>query len=119
MLILQRKSGKSIDPLKYKGEWIDDKWSGHGQLTYQDGAMYDGKWLNGQRDGQGTLSYNDGALYVGHWKSNHWYGEGCYKHKNKSVYEGEWENLGQPRRGTVKRNGQTWTGNSIDVMFGK
>jgi len=34
---------------KYEGEWISDKLSGQGCLTYHDGSVYRGRFINGSR----------------------------------------------------------------------
>ena len=42
------------------GQWIDDKKSGKGVMTWKDDKKYDGEWVGGTMSGKGVFSWADG-----------------------------------------------------------
>jgi hypothetical protein len=39
----------------YTGQWLENKKTGFGKLTWPDGSSYEGIWMNDQANGLGVL----------------------------------------------------------------
>ena len=53
----------------YVVEDVNEKFRGHGVLTFPDGDKYDGKWKNGKADGLGVYTFATGTQYKGQFKN--------------------------------------------------
>lgn len=76
----------------YKGEWLNNRFHGSGNLVSSDGGRYEGGFAAGEKSGYGTNYYFDGSTYKGGWESNQRHGYGVfthYKHANQRK-EGYW-----------------------------
>ena len=64
----------------YRGEMINDTFTGQGYMEYKDGKVYNGHLNNGNWDGYGiaTFPLSDGSyeIYKGYWKNNLRQGKG-------------------------------------------
>ena len=79
--------------IKYKGDFIKDKFEGEGQYNFENGEYYIGEWLNDQRHGKGILYYKNGNIkYDGKFIKDKFEGEGQYIYENGEYYIGEWLN---------------------------
>ena len=77
---------------KYVGDWVHDKCTGHGVLTWPNGDTYDGDWLEDKRHGQGTKVGADGSQYIGSWVHDKRSGQGFTTWPNGDEYEGTFFN---------------------------
>jgi hypothetical protein len=75
---------------RYAGEWVNDKFEGHGTYRYHYGAKYVGQFRNGLRNGQGTFTFQDGATYVGGYKDDLRTGQGVFTYPNGVRFVGEY-----------------------------
>ncbi|KAL1830004.1 hypothetical protein DCAR_0209403 [Daucus carota subsp. sativus] len=98
---------------RYEGDWIDEKYDGHGVETWAKGSryrgqyrqglrhgfgvyrfytgdVYAGEWCNGQSHGCGAHTCEDGSRYVGEFKWGVKHGLGSYHFRNGDVYAGEY-----------------------------
>ena len=100
---------------------MEDKKHGQGKGIYRGGDVYEyvGAWENDKRHGQGKLTDSEGGEYVGGWEDGDWHGEGKLTHRNGTVYEAVWTGSWVPGVGTVKRNGELWSGTWQDLIYGK
>ena len=48
--------------IKYDGDFVNDKYEGHGKYIYEDGKYYIGQWLNGHKHGKGKVYYKNGDI---------------------------------------------------------
>ena len=46
----------------YEGNWKDDKQSGNGTYSWNDGRKYVGEWENGQQQGSGIEYASNGDI---------------------------------------------------------
>ncbi len=79
---------------KYSVEYLLDKRTGKGFISYANGNQYVGELnIHGQPHGDGTLTYSNGDKYVGSFKFNSFDGVGSYIFANgKPPREGIWKN---------------------------
>lgn len=49
----------------YEGQFDNDRRSGYGCQTYQNGDRYKGQWVNGKRHGKGRLVHASGDVFEG------------------------------------------------------
>ena len=96
----------------YDGNFKDDKFDGHGKLTYSDGGIYDGEFKDDKRCGRGKMSHPDGNVYEGAYKNNKRNGHGKFSWTKKGdVYDGEYSD--DKRHGHGKKvwmNGGSYEG---------
>jgi hypothetical protein len=86
----------------YKGNWVNDSWSGIGTMTQSNGLSYKGHWENGNMSGKGTLRQPDGSLYIGNFSNNVVSGFGKMTYANGDVYIGQWQNNMKSGRGRMR-----------------
>jgi hypothetical protein len=43
------------------GEWFENRYHGHGCLTYKDGRKYEGEYVHDAMHGYGVYTWADGA----------------------------------------------------------
>jgi len=104
----------------YDGEWRQDRRSGHGILTIENGKgnvlyTYDGEWLTDQRHGRGSCVRRCKEKYTGQWAANLYHGAGLLVDGNGALYDGEWAK--GKFNGVGKRthpDGDTYTGEFMD-----
>ena len=48
-----------------KGNWVENKISGYGIYSWEDGRVYEGYWKENNMHGQGHYSWPDGRKYEG------------------------------------------------------
>jgi len=75
----------------YTGNWVDDKKSGFGTMTWKDGTSYEGFWVKGKREGNGVYTFPAGEYYSGNWVNGLRQGYGVRVYADGSIYEGEWK----------------------------
>jgi hypothetical protein len=85
----------------YDGEFVDDRFCGHGILRSADGSVYDGEWEKGRPHGKGTFTYSNGDTYTGSFREGYKHGEtNAYGfHDKTSQLHGGWDD-GQFTEGT-------------------
>lgn len=76
----------------YRGDWVDNRPHGQGEMQYQNGNRYLGEWKNGQRNGKGQLFYRSGSYYKGNWVNNKRDGKGFMQNRNGERYAGTYAN---------------------------
>ena len=47
---------------------MDNKISGYGMYTWNDGRVYEGNWVDNQMHGVGTFTWTDGRKYEGSYQ---------------------------------------------------
>ena len=76
----------------YRGEWVNDKFEGHGTYTYRNNAQYVGGFRANQRNGRGTYTWPDGARFVGEYRDDKRNGPGIqYGPEGKVLQSGTWK----------------------------
>ena len=95
----------------YKGNWVNNTWSGIGTATHSNGMSYKGHWENGIMSGKGTLRQPDGSVYIGKFLNNVMSGLGKMRYANGDVYVGFWQNNMKSGRGQMRyRDGRVYHG---------
>jgi hypothetical protein len=61
----------SKEKYTYIGEFKDDKYNGHGTITFPNGDSYLGEWKDGEFHGQGKYFYRSGPLKGGSFEGNY------------------------------------------------
>lgn len=85
----------------YKGEFVNGKMHGYGELTNPDkGVKYCGEFINGQKEGYGTLATEMGTL-TGNFHKDVVNGDGVFRWKDGRAYEGQFKNNQFDGEGTV------------------
>ena len=52
----------------YEGDWVEDRMTGEGVMSYANGDVFAGGWLDGEKHGSGTHLYaGKGRAYEGVW----------------------------------------------------
>ena len=87
------------DGHRYRGEWSDGRFHGHGAYNYPTNGSYIGEWSGGLEHGVGTRTSGDGDQYQGEWLNGKRHGRGTLKHRD-FVFAGEWRH--GVRRGAGK-----------------
>jgi hypothetical protein len=85
----------------YRGEWINGKMSGKGQLIQPKIFDYNGEFLDGNMNGQGRMLLKAGNIksMEGIWKDNELNGFGCVDYFDGSRYIGEFQHFTKHGRG--------------------
>ena len=86
----------------YTGEFVNDRMSGFGKITWPDGAYYEGQLKSAKFSGNGKYVDADGNEYVGAYSDHLRNGRGTYKGINGDIYEGTWKD-GKKLTGTLTR----------------
>ena len=71
---------------RYDGYFVDNEFSGHGHLIFENGDIYDGKFSHHEITGKGELSYIDGSKYVGEFKNGNMNGNGMFADVNGMIF---------------------------------
>lgn len=50
---------------KYAGQWVGNKYNGHGKYLYPDGSFYEGNWADNQMHGAGVFVDTKGIQWKG------------------------------------------------------
>jgi hypothetical protein len=108
----------------YKGDWVNDSWSGIGTMTHSNGLSYKGHWENGNMSGKGTLRQPDGSLYIGRFSNSAMSGFGKMRYANGDVYIGQWQNNMKSGRGRMRyHDGRVhhgeWQNDEPILVFGR
>ena len=74
----------------YKGNFIDNKKDGYGEMTYTDGKSYTGFYKDDKRNGYGILVTDLQTNYTGQWEQGKMHGQGTLTTKDL-VQKGEWQ----------------------------
>lgn len=83
---LNEENGKFSS--KYEGEFIKDKRTGKGKLTFSDGDFYEGAFMNNDFEGEGTYIWKGKDKYTGQWKDNRMEGKGIFYHREGMEFKG-------------------------------
>jgi len=73
----------------YKGQWLEGKRHGQGELYEPDGSAYKGYWKNDMKSGKGKYIWSDGRVYTGEWKDDKMHGKGTIVWADGSKYAGD------------------------------
>ena len=96
---------------KYVGAFKDNKFHGHGTMTYPDGSKYVGEFKNDKRNGQGTETFLNGNKYVGEYVDGKRNGHFTVTFANGHTYFGEMKDDQYNGHGTFTfANGVTYVG---------
>ena len=55
------------EKLLYEGDYVANKYEGHGTQYFEDGGKYEGAMHNGERNGIGAMTFPDGTIDCGLW----------------------------------------------------
>ncbi|KAK2967738.1 hypothetical protein RJ640_012964 [Escallonia rubra] len=105
---------------RYEGDWVDEKYDGHGVETWAKGSRYRGQYRQGLRHGFGVYRFYTGDMYSGEWCNGQCHGFGSRSCEDGSQYTGEFKwgikhGLGHYHF----RNGDTYAGEYFaDKMHG-
>ena len=125
----------------YKGQFIEGKAEGYGELSYQPNGLYLGHWYNdlkhgrnckevwpdkttyeggysmGKMHGRGLLIYMNGAMYHGEFENGEITGHGIFIWPEGKRYEGQWKSGKMHGRGIMKwSNGNEYTGQWVCLI---
>ncbi len=103
----------------YKGDWVEGKADGYGELVAENGNVYKGYWKKGEKE-HGTLSCNNGDVYMGSFKNDLYHGSGEFRN-SEYVFNGKWKEgcksgLGVSDYGDYTITG-TWVNGCRDGVF--
>lgn len=95
---MNKKHGKGIYTWstnnQFKGDFIDDKMCGFGEMVYFGGHRYVGHWVNNKKNGHGVFYYSKGHKYDGIWVDDVRHGKGrltfYYDSAAEENYDGDW-----------------------------
>lgn len=76
---------------RYEGDWVDEKYDGHGVETWAKGSRYRGQYRQGLRHGIGVYRFYSGDVYAGEWSNGQCHGCGIYTCEDGSRYVGEFK----------------------------
>lgn len=65
---------------EYRGQFVNWRYAGQGELKNKDGTVYRGGFADGQYHGQGRLERDGGEAYEGEFVEGVFTGEGVYSH---------------------------------------
>ena len=54
----------------YKGNFLNGKFHGEGQLKYSNGDIYYGNFEFNKKDGEGKLVFHNGNIYEGYFQND-------------------------------------------------
>lgn len=87
-------SGNNIDTINYengniyKGEIVNGKRSGFGELICNENEKYEGLWKDDLMHGIGKYIYSDGTVYTGEFKFGKKNGLGKFVYPNNEIFKG-------------------------------
>jgi hypothetical protein len=73
---------KNTAGTEYEGQWMKNRFHGHGSRRFSNGNHYTGQYCHGKRQGQGRCYFANGDMFVGDWKDNTMTGFGRYYYNN-------------------------------------
>lgn len=85
---------------KYVGDWVGDKKTGEGIMTFATGEKYDGQWSEDIKHGKGTYASPAEGNYSGDWVNGVKEGQGSSRPKRRLLY------VSQRRRVRRRMEGQ-------------
>lgn len=103
----------------YNGSWYEDKLSGKGKLTFSNKEEYEGDFKDNKRNGTGKYIFKNGDVYEGAFKNDSMEGRGKYTFKNGDVYEGTFKDNKFNGTGTYTKNGKKYTGTWTNNKYSK
>ena len=73
------------------GHYKNDKWNGKGALYLKDGRIkYEGNFVNDKFEGHGRYNFESGKYYIGQWHNDMQNGKGkIYEKNGKLLFEGD------------------------------
>ena len=75
----------------YKGNWVNGKMEGFGELTLSEGEVYIGFFLNGFPNGHGIRKWANGDFYEGSYENGYQTGQGMFLSLEQGwKYVGDW-----------------------------
>lgn len=92
--------------IKYKGDFVDDKFEGYGQYNFESGGYYIGQFLNDLQHGNGKLYDKNGNIMIeGNFINDHLDGNGKIYNPNGEYF------IGQFKEGKIHGKGKSYTKN--------
>jgi hypothetical protein len=86
--IIYLKNGR----IKYEGNFVDNKFEGHGKYNFESGIYYIGQWLNDMQHGKGKIYDKNGKLfYDGEFIHDMMEGNGKIYLSNDNYYVGKFK----------------------------
>ena len=124
----------------YKGNWVNGKANGEGELVFfnkvkyignffvddvpngkgkmislLDGSEYEGDVVQGKKEGKGILKFKDGTIYEGEFKDDDFHGNGILKYNNGRKYEGTFKEGKMDGNGKfIWDDGKTYIGSYVN-----
>lgn len=114
-LVNNKKNGKGEmywpDGSAYHGDFVNDLRSGHGRQFYRDESTYEGQFVNDKRCGHGIQQFSNGEIYEGDFFQDVRHGSGKYIWPNKCEFLGAFYANKREGYGTSKfTNGNVFQG---------
>ncbi|XP_038070826.1 MORN repeat-containing protein 4-like [Patiria miniata] len=82
---------KYPDGDEYKGEWLEGKRHGVGQLILADKSVYIGNFDQGLCSGMGVMVFPDGTKYEGEFQQGRFDGVGVFTRSDGMMFEGQFK----------------------------
>jgi hypothetical protein len=101
---------------KYIGNFVDDIPNGKGKIiNLFDGSEYEGDIVQGKKEGKGILKFTDGTIYEGDFKDDNFNGNGVLKYFNGRKYEGTFKDGKRDGNGKFTwEDGKVYIGDYVD-----
>lgn len=99
------REGMGIDEssgAKYIGDFVADKKTGKGKITFESGDTYEGDFVQNAFNGNGHYKWKNGHEYIGEYKDGMFNGKGLYKWSEKEYYKGDYKNGIKEGNGELK-----------------
>jgi len=74
---------------RYDGYFVNNEFSGHGRLIFENGDIYEGEFSHHELNGNGSFDYANGSKYSGEFKDGNLSGRGKLIDVNGDIYEGD------------------------------
>lgn len=101
----------------YSGNLIENKFHGHGKLTWSDGDTYEGEFESGLFSGQGELITDETERYTGTFSKGVKSGFGKEYYADELIYEGYFKNNEYSGSGIYAFDDETYKGAFEDGEF--
>ena len=97
--------------MTYDGQWVNDKRSGIGKMTYTNGSYYHGQFEENKKSGEGIFVFGNKDRYSGEWRDGKRNGKGVFIIQKTGVrLIGEWRNDEFSRGRWILKNGNFFEG---------
>ena len=94
--------------IKYEGDFVNNKFQGHGKYLFEDGQYYIGQFFNDMQHGKGKIyDKNDKLIFEGDFINDHIEGNGKFYFKDGNYF------IGHFIKGEIQGKGKIYLKNGI------